>query len=493
MTTYKIDTSGQMVCVDKYNRPGTNSLDSPIDIIYDPNGYVISMGKLKGAGMVVIKYDLTGQRQWVYQPPENDDYAYTMIVDDEGNIYIAGKSKVPNSGNYNGLIIKLSPGGSQLFRNEYQYGGTVLTWNVKIIKMITDLNGNLLVVGDCKRTGGSYYSCFVAKIDQSGNQQWQYVHLSDSLQMGSFYQANICIDGDNNVYAASAASTGENGYSDYLVFRLDNATGNISWSKKIDGGNGGSDNVKSIRADNMGNIYLSGYSRYSGPGFSHVLIKMNPSNGNLLWEKEIRDYGTTGYYKFSINDFCLDDMGNFYISVPDIIDDLKKFSPDGDVLWSKDVPGAFRGSAYPYNNWMDMHLSTIIKDNNGKIYLGCSGTEGANSDFTDVMVAALTENPTGVDTDVPSLPSKFSLAQNYPNPFNPTTKIGFRISEFGFVSLNVYDVLGNEVATLVNEEKPAGNYEINFSATGGGLSSGIYFYQLQSGNFVETKKMILLR
>jgi hypothetical protein len=491
ITTYKIDTSGQIEWVDNYNGPGTNSLDSPIDIVYDPNGYVISMGKLKGAGMVVIKYDLTGQKQWVYQPSDDDDYAYTMTIDDEGNIYIAGKSKVPNSGNYIGLIIKLSPGGSQLFRNEYKYGGTVLTWNVKIIKMITDLNGNLLVVGDCKRTTGSYYSCFIAKIDQSGTEQWNYVHLSDSLYMGSFYQANICTDADNNVYAASPASVGENDYSDYLVFRLDNSNGNISWSKKLDGGNGGSDNVKSIHADNIGNIYLSGYSRYSGPRSSHVLIKMNSSNGNLLWEKEIRDYGTAGFHKFSINDFCLDDMGNFYISFPDIIDDLKKYTPEGDILWSKDVPGAFRGSDYTFDNWMDIHISAIIKDNNGKIYFGCSGTEGGNSDLTDVMVAVLTEDPTSVGDDDHSFPSRYSLAQNYPNPFNPSTKIRFRISEFGFVRLKIYDVLGNEVATLVNEEKPAESYEVNFDANN--LSSGIYFYKLQAESFVATKKMVLLR
>jgi len=95
----------------------------------------------------------------------------------------------------------------------------------------------------------------------------------------------------------------------------------------------------------------------------------------------------------------------------------------------------------------------------------------------------------------------FSLAQNYPNPFNPTTNIRFRIAEFGFVSLKVYDILGREVAILVNEEKPAGNYEVEFSAEGGSafggdgsnLSSGIYFYKLQTGNYTSVKKMILMK
>ncbi len=87
--------------------------------------------------------------------------------------------------------------------------------------------------------------------------------------------------------------------------------------------------------------------------------------------------------------------------------------------------------------------------------------------------------------------SSFLLMQNYPNPFNPSTTINYQIPALNFVTLKVYDVLGNEVVTLVNEEKPAGEYEVEFNASS--LSSGIYFYRLQAGSFVETKKMVLLR
>jgi hypothetical protein len=87
----------------------------------------------------------------------------------------------------------------------------------------------------------------------------------------------------------------------------------------------------------------------------------------------------------------------------------------------------------------------------------------------------------------------FSLEQNYPNPFNPTTVIGYRLSEAGFVTLKVYDILGREVGTLVNEYKRAGFYHSTFSVLHSTLSGGIYFYRLQSGNFVSTKKMILLK
>jgi predicted phosphodiesterase len=88
-------------------------------------------------------------------------------------------------------------------------------------------------------------------------------------------------------------------------------------------------------------------------------------------------------------------------------------------------------------------------------------------------------------------PKEFTLHQNFPNPFNPSTKINYAIPEMGFVTLKVYDVLGNELETLVDEEKLAGSFGVEFNATD--LPSGVYFYKLQAGSFVETKKMVILK
>ncbi len=104
-----------------------------------------------------------------------------------------------------------------------------------------------------------------------------------------------------------------------------------------------------------------------------------------------------------------------------------------------------------------------------------------------------------IEVEVDFTPKEFVLYQNYPNPFNPTTTIKFTIpsviasgaKQSQFVTLKVYDILGNEVATLVNEEKQPGVYEVEFNSTG--LSSGIYFYQLKGGSFTDTKKLMLLR
>ena len=85
----------------------------------------------------------------------------------------------------------------------------------------------------------------------------------------------------------------------------------------------------------------------------------------------------------------------------------------------------------------------------------------------------------------------FNLDQNYPNPFNPSTKISYSIKEEGLVTLKVYDVLGMEIATLVNENKPAGIYEVEFKASQ--LPSGMYIYKLQAGSFTNIKKMLLTK
>jgi hypothetical protein len=112
-----------------------------------------------------------------------------------------------------------------------------------------------------------------------------------------------------------------------------------------------------------------------------------------------------------------------------------------------------------------------------------------NTNFSYVPVGVIRQ-----PTD--ELPTEYSLSQNYPNPFNPSTTIKYSIPnvESGHaptVLLKVYDILGREVATLVNKQQKAGNYEVTFNALN--LTSGVYFYRLKSGGFTQSKKMILLK
>ncbi|MBL8008535.1 MAG: T9SS type A sorting domain-containing protein, partial [Ignavibacteria bacterium] len=118
---------------------------------------------------------------------------------------------------------------------------------------------------------------------------------------------------------------------------------------------------------------------------------------------------------------------------------------------------------------------------------------GSNDPLRPVKTIRVRLNvgPTDVQNNTLGIPSAFSLSQNYPNPFNPSTKISYAIPTEGLVRLSIYNILGRQVATLVNDFRRAGYYDADFNASD--LASGLYFYKLESGSFTETKRMLLIK
>jgi hypothetical protein len=117
----------------------------------------------------------------------------------------------------------------------------------------------------------------------------------------------------------------------------------------------------------------------------------------------------------------------------------------------------------------------------------CLFTKKGLSVYDTIRVYGLTVHV----NETPNTPATYSLSQNYPNPFNPSTKITYSVANAGIVTLKIYDILGREVSTLVNEEKSAGKYEVNFNASS--FASGVYFYQINAASFIQTKKMVLIK
>ncbi|MCO6446366.1 MAG: T9SS type A sorting domain-containing protein [Ignavibacteriota bacterium] len=129
-------------------------------------------------------------------------------------------------------------------------------------------------------------------------------------------------------------------------------------------------------------------------------------------------------------------------------------------------------------------------DLDGKTDLAIIATDEFGQD--SLFVLYNTGNVSGIsEENFQQIPENFSLSQNYPNPFNPSTTIRFELPESDIVTLKIFNILGEEVSTLVNTELKAGKHEYQFNANN--LSSGIYFYRIQAGSFTETKKMILIR
>jgi photosystem II stability/assembly factor-like uncharacterized protein len=152
-------------------------------------------------------------------------------------------------------------------------------------------------------------------------------------------------------------------------------------------------------------------------------------------------------------------------------------SVGGKVLYSTDLGITWTDMSEGLQN----HLVTALVTDGTEIYLAA---------YTSWMWRRSLSEVLAVEDDQLN-PNNFSLKQNYPNPFNPSTSIQYAIGSTQFVSLKVYDVLGNEVASLVNEEQQAGEHSVNFEASR--ISSGVYFYRLETGKFSETKSMILIK
>jgi photosystem II stability/assembly factor-like uncharacterized protein len=150
------------------------------------------------------------------------------------------------------------------------------------------------------------------------------------------------------------------------------------------------------------------------------------------------------------------------------------WNADGLIYNSTDGGDSWTQETNPTNNIL---YSIEITQNQVGWIVGTNGTILKNSNLSSVLTNTVTKY--------------FSLSQNYPNPFNPTTKIKYQLPELSKVKLTIYDVLGREVKILVNEEKPTGNYEVEFDGTN--LPSGIYFYRIEAGNFSATKKFVLLK
>jgi len=229
------------------------------------------------------------------------------------------------------------------------------------------------------------------------------------------------------------------------------------------------------------------------------LFSSDPLRGDPNDEFEARNY-MLGLLRLGTSlDPCYDAWGGVFGGLPcGTIDPLFWYSgdPESNYGWLNTLPTDQRMLVHtgPFFLELDKPITIIIGYTIGQ------GESPLNSVTVGKEVSAFVQqfyqsnfddNILPVEEENNLIVDEFKLFQNYPNPFNPSTIISYQIPEQQLVTLKVYDILGNEIAVLVNEEKPVGNYEVEFD--GRGLTSGVYFYQLKAGSFVETKKMIVLK
>jgi hypothetical protein len=170
----------------------------------------------------------------------------------------------------------------------------------------------------------------------------------------------------------------------------------------------------------------------------------------------------------------------------------------GDNIWSKEVVfPQYSPLRIQYKYGANWGLPTNGGGNDNENGVGADHFIDMTKDMTYATVAnvfgTMGDHPliTGVTDQLPGIPTVYDLVQNFPNPFNPSTSIRFSIPEAGVVTLKIFNLLGEEVATLINEYKNVGNYDVKFDASK--LTSGVYVYRINAGNFTTSKKMMLMK
>lgn len=475
--TIKYDAAGNELWIAEESGPGSSDdYVSAFEMDADGNLYVTGSTRCMGGSFefLTTKFDASGEQQWMAKynvPGSKGDYPHLLAVDDSGNVYVVGTSYGHSYGadfttvkyNSDGILQWVASS-----ENSYDIAYTV----------VVDRAGNVYVGG---YTG-------IVKYDRSGVQQWS-VDSSEPVSA-------LAVDDSGNVYS-----------SDPVLTKY-NSNGVQIWAAAVGG--------EAITLDDSGNVFITGYSEYTGDSGTQkyspdgvqiwsaqsaggVMIQV-AKNGSayVVWGTRLIKMSSTGDIEWtewyptncgcSIADLDLDESGNSYVtgtawSLDFCSHDFLtiKYDTSGVMKWSTLHEGS--GSCNS-----DEAVGVRV-DQIGNVYVAGESQRSDNS-TTPTIVKYSRLVTTGNEEDSVG-PHNYWLSQNYPNPFNPTTEIRFEISDLGFVVLTVYDLLGRHVETLVNERLSPGVHTRQWNAKG--LASGMYFYQLRAGSFLETKKLLLIR
>lgn len=477
-TTLKYNSSGMQQWISIYNGTG-NSDDIANSIAVDNSENVYVTGSSFGNGSLydftTIKYNSSGIVQWVarYNGTGNSfDEAFSMGLDDSGNVYVTGASI--GAGTSEDIVtIKYNSEGLQKWVARYNGFGN---GNDVAYSLAVDSSGSVYVSGSS--TGISTLPDYTTiKYNSDGIQQW--IAIYNGPGNGADYSNDIGIDRTGNVYVTGYSDGGIVTFSDYSTIKY-NSAGEQQWVQRYNGRGSSDDYAKSIAVDNAGNVYVTGECLDSVSYYDIVTIKYN-STGEQQWA-EI--YNGPAGFDDAGNSIAVDNSGDVYVagysSGIGTSNDYTtiKYNSSGVVKWIK---------TYDNINQGDDAMS-IITDTCGNIYVtGYSTSIAGGTDIATIKYSQLTDIIQFPDY----MPARFILFQNYPNPFNPSTNLGFEISNSEFVSLKVYDQTGREIAVLVDEKLSRGRYNVTFD--GNNCTSGVYFYKISSVNYSITKKMLLIK
>jgi len=458
-----------------------------------------------------------------------------------------------NQTNYGGgfedaFILKFSSSGVRLWAT--YYGGNGFDYGKSIC---TDNSGNLYVTGDAgtadfptqilqgayNQTFNAGTEVFILKFNSSGTRLWATFYGGSNSDFSQY----IYTDSSNNLYITGRTHAPDfptkilpgaynqdtmHGVTDVFILKF-NSSGARLWGTYYGGSN--NEAGKSICTDNSGNLFITGFTKstnfptqtligaynqtsYGGGNYDAFILKFN-SSGARLWATY---YGGSDHdYGYSL---CTDSSGSLFvtggttgINFPAQVftgaynqttygggyNDafILKFNSNCARIWAT----YYGGSEEEIGNSICTDLSDYLyvtgrtnsHDFPKEILQGAynQSTLGGGGSYYDVFILKFSSVSIGIKKESNKIPSNYSLCQNFPNPFNPVTNIKFEIPKSSFVKMIIYNTLGQELTMLVNEKVSAGSYDVEWDGTD--YPSGVYFYRLITDEYVDVKKMLLIK
>jgi hypothetical protein len=463
--TIKYNSNGDTVWTRTYNiGSGNAAVNTAITADSVGNVYVLGyIGPTFGPyDIVLVKYNTSGQQQWI--KTYLSSFPGDVALDNTGNIYVCGG--IGNSA----LLIKYNSNGDTIWTRTYNIAGNGSgAGHIKV-----NGQGYVYLGGSSRNISTNQYYFLALKYDSNGIYQWHNTYTSTGFET----MRAMTIDVFGNCYLAG---NGSDGVTDGGLTIKYSPSGVQLWLRVLRYAQG--TNANDIITDINGNIYVTGAYTLGGGNFNYFTIKYN-TIGDSNW---VRTYNGSANDNDEAYSVALDDLNDIYVTGRSI-----NSSSSWDYTTIKYDSNGIQKWIQIYNNQTvnaEDVANKIILDKNKNIYVSglSKGVVGGPLDYVTIKYS----QTVGIWPVSNIIPDEYTLEQNYPNPFNPKTKIIYQMPKSGNVKLIVYNLLGSQLTVLENGYKQAGIYTLDFDASN--QSSGIYFYKLITENYIETRKMILVK
>jgi uncharacterized delta-60 repeat protein len=443
------------------------------------SGYVVT-GWTKStphgdADIYIVKLHQDGSLAWdtTYGVDQYDDVAGSAKENSDGDLIVAGYGGFQVTlESVNFYLMKLDAWGNKLWDDDYDYD-TTTDYGTDACQT---LDGGYVIVGSSyyfSESQNQYdWGINIVRTDASGNKT-NHVLLDIA---GIQHLNRVTATADSGAIAVGTAGG-------IFIVKIDKF-GNIAWRK----GYGGAGAGWGIVPLPDGGYMAFGDRDYSGTYDEDFwLLRLN-ANGDTLWTKRYMNPSTDlGYDLAPTSDGGFVMTGEMYRNAGMDPTDfyIIRTNASGDTLWTKTVGGDFYERSYSIKQTSD----------GGYIIAGRTDSYGAGSDdFYIVKLAP--DDPSAIDNSGGTRPTAISLGANYPNPFNPGTTINYTLDRRAHVTMEVFNILGEVVRTLVDETKSAGTHQTIWDGnddSGRPVPTGIYLYKMQADGYVQAKKMLLLK